>query len=61
MLRLEASVVIESDASKLGWGAICQGVITGGRWTSEEAHFLHQLFGADGSISCLTVLSEGQH
>ncbi|XP_065902073.1 uncharacterized protein [Dysidea avara] len=35
----EASTVIESDASKLGWGAVCQGVPTGGRWTLEETKF----------------------
>ena len=37
MVKPEASIVIESDASKSGWGAVCQGVATGGRWTSEEA------------------------
>ena len=37
MVKPEASIVIESDASKSGWGAVCQGIATGGRWTSEEA------------------------
>jgi len=34
MLKPDASIVIESDASKSGWGA---GVATGGKWTAEEA------------------------
>ena len=37
MLKPKASIVIESDASKSGWGAVCKGVTTGGRWTLEEA------------------------
>jgi len=35
----EASVVIESDAYRSGWGAVCQEVSTGGRWTLEETKF----------------------
>ena len=31
IVKPEASIVIESDASMLGWGAVCQGVTTGGR------------------------------
>ena len=27
---------IESDASRIGWGAICQGNATGGRWMAQE-------------------------
>ena len=34
ILRTETSIVIESDASRLGWGAVCREVHTGGRWTS---------------------------
>ena len=29
-------LVIETDASLIGWGAICQGVQTGGLWSQEE-------------------------
>ena len=29
--------MITSDASIQGWGAVCQGVRTGGRWTAEES------------------------
>ncbi|XP_044156772.1 uncharacterized protein LOC122943252 [Bufo gargarizans] len=29
---------IESDASLLGWGAHCEGVSTGGRWSEAESH-----------------------
>ena len=27
---------MKTDASKKGWGAFCQGIPTGGEWTSEE-------------------------
>ena len=37
ILGRNASVIIESDASKIGWGAVCQGVRTGGKWTATEA------------------------
>ena len=30
---------IQTDASKLGWGAVCHGVRTGGPWTYEESQF----------------------
>ena len=35
----EASTVIESDASKLSWRAVCQAVPTGGRWMLEDTKF----------------------
>lgn len=31
------TVIVKSDASKIGWGAECQGSTTGGMWTKEEA------------------------
>ncbi|RCN45092.1 hypothetical protein ANCCAN_08902 [Ancylostoma caninum] len=31
-------ITITSDASKAGWGAVCCGKRTGGRWTLEEAN-----------------------
>lgn len=37
ILKPNASVVIESDASMLGWGAVCQEVRTGGKWTALES------------------------
>jgi len=36
LLKPEASLVITSDASTQGWGAECQGVKTGGKWTVNE-------------------------
>ena len=36
ILRTEASIVIESNASRLGWGAVCREVHTGGRWTPQN-------------------------
>jgi hypothetical protein len=29
-------VMIETDASKIGWGACCEGTRTGGPWTLQE-------------------------
>ena len=29
---------LETDASQAGWGAYCQGTLTGGRWSEEEEH-----------------------
>jgi len=29
-------LVIETDASLIGWGAVCKGVQTGGLWSQEE-------------------------
>lgn len=31
------TMIIQSDASKKGWGAVCEGRKIGGRWTSHEA------------------------
>ena len=39
ILRTEALVVTESDASRLGWGAVCQEVHTGGTWTPSELNY----------------------
>ena len=36
VLTTEPDLTIESDASKQGWGASCQGNNTGGRWSAEE-------------------------
>ena len=30
-------IVIQTDASKKGWGAVCRGIRTGGGWSKEEA------------------------
>jgi hypothetical protein len=35
--RGKPDIVIKSDASKKGWGAVCRGVTTGGMWDSDEA------------------------
>ena len=44
IVKQEATIVIESDASNSGWGAVCQGVRTGGRWTPVEAqHHINYL------------------
>ena len=31
------NIVMQTDASKAGWGAVSQGEVIGGRWTSTEA------------------------
>jgi len=37
MIQEPIDLVIETDASLQGWGAHCQGVSTGGRWSPSEA------------------------
>jgi hypothetical protein len=34
--RFSPDTTITSDASKAGWGAVCMGMRTGGRWASDE-------------------------
>ena len=33
-------MLIQTDASRKGWGAVCQGISTGGQW-SKEKQLLH--------------------
>ena len=35
--RPNPSKIIQSDASKLGWGAVCDSQKTGGRWAPDES------------------------
>ena len=35
--RSKPTITVTSDASKKGWGAECNGVVTGGLWTMEES------------------------
>ena len=44
----EPDLIIETDASRKGWGASCMGQTTGGRWSLQEQH-LH--------INCLELLA----
>ena len=44
----DPSIIIESDASREGWGAHCNGLSTGGLWSQSE-QFLH--------INCLELLA----
>ena len=39
MVRVGSQVAIETDASRAGWGAFCQGEATGGCWSREEQLF----------------------
>ena len=48
ILSSPPDLVIETDASKVGWGAVCQGVRTGGLWSQMEKK-LH--------INCLELLA----
>ena len=47
-IRKSVQIVIQSDASLSGWGAVCNGVSTGGSWTPQE-QLLH--------INCLELLA----
>ena len=33
----------ETDVSKTGWGAYCQSLLTGGRWSAEEVMHINEL------------------
>ena len=48
LLRQHPSLQIESDASLMGWGAVCAGEKIGDRWTEQEKS-LH--------INCLELLA----
>ena len=48
IISFEPDLVIESDASKQGWGASCQDTSTGGPWTLEEKSW---------HINCLELLA----
>ena len=39
LLKHRQQLVIQSDASLTGWGAVCEGVRTGGPWSPEEQRF----------------------
>ena len=45
----DPDLTIETDASLLGWGAVCNGIRTGGLWT-QSARLLH--------INCLELMGE---
>jgi hypothetical protein len=36
ILSAKPVLTVESDSSKLGWGACCRGISTGGPWTAKE-------------------------
>ena len=48
LLHPPPDIVIETDASRTGWGAVCQGVQTGGLWSQME----RKLY-----INCLELLA----
>ena len=48
LIAHNSSLTIETDASKTGWGAVCNGVRTGGPWSPEE-RTMH--------INCLELLA----
>ena len=38
IMTQEPDMVMETDASMLGWGAVCNGTRTGGLWSQVERH-----------------------
>ena len=58
VLNQEPDLIMESDASQLGWGAVCGGTCTGGLWSLTEcqAHINSQI--DSNSICCLSILWE---
>ena len=44
ILEPEAFIMIETNASKQGWGGVCKGMRTGGKWTvTESQHHVNYL------------------
>ena len=65
IMHAEPSLIIESDASKEGWGAtVKNGIPTGGRWTREES-VLHinvlELIAAFFGLKCFCSEMKNQH
>ena len=60
IVKQEAKIVIESDASNLGWGAVCQGMRTEGRWTLVEAEHINYLELKAIFLAIATALPENQ-
>ena len=56
LISKKPEVSLETDASRTGWGAVCQGVRTGGPWSKEEIQNAHQLPTITGSVPCLQML-----
>ena len=48
LIAKKPNITLETDASRTGWGAVCQGVRTGGPWSRKEKE-LH--------INCLELLA----
>ena len=48
LFQQSTDLFIETDASRQGWGAYCQGMSTGGRWLPEETSY---------HINCLELLA----
>ena len=36
LIQSHSQVLIQTDASRKRWGAVCQGISTGGKWSKEE-------------------------
>jgi len=54
-------MVIEYDPSMQGWGAVCRGVRTGGKWTVVETDRApHQCAGVESNTISIVILFEGQ-
>ena len=61
VLPSEPDLVLETDASLLGWGARCEETPTGGLWSQEERNqnFTHKLSGVTGgSTTCQDICKE---
>ena len=61
LIRSEPDLTIDSDASRSGWGAHCQGTGTGGRSlvTARKDH-AHKLPGTTSSDSCLKTFAKSK-
>ena len=60
----DPDVVVTSDASLTGWGCVCEGVSSGGQWTSAEKSFhIHylELKAALFALHCFQAKLKNKH
>ena len=60
VIRQKPNVVVTSDASKQGWGAECDGVTTGGMWTSTESNLHINLLELKAALFALKAFCKNQ-
>lgn len=64
ILAQEPDLIVETDASMQGWGAVCKGVRTGGPWSQiEQEHHINylELLAAMFAVKAFAKSQENMH